>query len=483
MRAWSLVLVLVLSGCLAGEKDPGQDARDRAPAIEEASLPLLVQDHDHNNASAHAGSHGFELVGYSNGVDQSGNPNSIPGDAYYTELALRNGYLYMARGNVIDPTQAIPTPVCSELPAQDPSHGGFSIINVLDPENPTVVGNYNALTGSDIEVSMDGHYVFFATQRNCLTEIGGNLQLHQDPPGTAPRGIHVVDVSDPTAPSLAFYQPLPVNGPHTVTYHERDGQELLVVSTYDLYEDPGSGTLRALSATQRVLIFEIERGPDEGVGLRPVNTFFLTDNPPAQKMYFPHDARVQRHPVTGQDLMYVAYWDKGLQIVDITDLNGPLTAEGGYTDFSPSSRNNIHLAMPFPNMIEGKHVTVTEPEIITADETGYITFLDTTDPTRPSKLGHWTLPGDLFVQYLEFSPHNFAFHDNKVILAHNHGGLWSIDVGHGNLASPQTAGFFMDVLQRDDPPRPQPYFWGAVVEDQLIYAVDESSGLYILRHD
>lgn len=485
MRVAAMLVLVALSGCLVSDDDGDVRTGEADQQVRTTVADQLVGSFTGRLSPP---AMNVERVGYSNGVDNIADPNRIPQGVYYTEIAHHpDGYVYIARGTAVEPTQPIPAPICGEIPGQDEAHGGFTIINVQDPSHPQVLGSYNALTGSDIEISSDNRLAFFATQRNCLTEIAGNLATNEDPLDVLPRGIHIVDVSDPTAPELVWYQPLPVNGPHTITYFESGSREFLIASTYDLYEDPGTQQLRTLAATQRVLIFEIMRDPVGGTDnaiLVPVNTFFLTDRASGDRLYFPHDAIPQVHPLTGQTLLYVAYWDKGLQLVDMSNLAAPLSVVDEFTEFSPSSHNAIHQVRAFDELIGDRHVTVTEPEIISADETGQFTILDTTDPTRITKLGHWTLPGELTVSNLDYSPHNFVLGDGKIFLAHNHAGFWVVDVStEANLVEPKTVGYYTDVIERSDAPRLQPYFWGAQRDGEgLIYAVDEASGLYILRY-
>ncbi len=463
-RALFLLAVVSLAGCLVGPPDLAAESL----AVEAAALDLLVQDHDHYGPG-HGGSRNLELVGRHNGADDSGDPDAIASGAFYTELALRGDTLLMARSG---------------------SLGGFVIINVANPEHPRLVGSFDGLPGADVEFTDDGRWALFASQRNTPEQIvaaasaGGAAP---PPPGAAAaRGISIVDLTDAHAPALAAFVPLPVNGPHTLTYHRHnDGQAYLVVCTYDLLTGADGSITGTLPVTQRVIVYRVQEPPlDAGlpIGLAPVSTYQVLGSAPPGRLYLPHDTSVQVHPTTGQTLLYIAYWDKGVRIVDFSD-PANLRDIGTWNDFGPSSRGNIHLARPFDAPIGGRHVTVAEPEIIAADETGYLAFIDTSDPLKPATLGRWTLPGDLIVQALEFSPHNFDTWDGRVALAHNHAGLWVIGAGTtADLATPKSLGFYLPDLPRADSPRPQPYFWGVVERGGLLYAVDEATGLHILRY-
>ncbi len=497
----ALFVLTLLSGCLV-DPDDGPTPSEVALDVEEAALPLLSQHHGddstdafHYDAELHRGTMNLERVGYHNGYDNSGDANAIPQDVYYTELALHDGYVFLARGT-FDPQP------------NEEVVGGFVIIDVNQPEDPRWVGEFNALLGSDIEVDSDGRTAFFSTQRNTIEEIVGTGRTSEEPDDAAPRGIYIVDVTDKHDPELINFVPFPYNGPHTIEYHRAGDREFLFVQTYDFHANtiptpaagPVAGPLGALGvnpATQRVSVMEIVRdssGNDAGITLAQVAHFQVQGD--SDELTFPHDVAVAVHPMRGDTYLYVSYWDQGVRIVDVSELpsssgadqdSTPLLDEVGFFDrFDPSSRDNIHYAKPMETLVDGRYILVTEPEIITADETGYITFIDASTPARPEKpcpTSWWTLPGDLVVNVLEFSPHNFDTFDGKVVLAHNHAGLWVIDASTAEtLCEPKSVAFTMDVEQRTDSPRWQPYFWGAIEENGLIYASDESSGLYIYEY-
>jgi hypothetical protein len=501
MRAVALVVLVALAaGCFG--KDP-TDYAAVANEVEAHAAPFLVQDHGdergHFDAALHNGSMNLELVGYHNGADESGDANAIPGDAYYTELAVTPNYAYLSR------TSASGT------------YGGFVILNTRDdPAHPRKVGEFQGLGSADIEVNGNETLAFLATQRNMPAQIAGSILAAQDPRAGLPRGIYVVDIEDKTNPTLESFVPLPVNGPHTITYVAHpNGSEYLVACTYDLVTDPATGALvGTVPVTQRVIVYQIVDQPalpdplpsltdSLPATLVPVAQYSIPESAPAGKLFLPHDTRVQVHTTWdggAHVLLYVAYWDQGLRILDVTDLPQlavppgaappPVQLEetGSSTDFAPSRLNNIHLAQPFDEAVAGRHVTVTQPEIQQVDgETGQLTFFDTTDPTGPQKLGRWTLPegidGQLGITGFDFSPHNFDLWDGKVALGHFHAGVWVVDVHDAaNLQTPRTVGYYMPHVPREDSPAHQPNVWGVFEVDGLLYAVDEGTGLYVLRY-
>jgi hypothetical protein len=497
-----LLAALLVAGCLGlgGSKRP--DYEGAQEAVNASVSPILDPTHDHLDASLHQGSLNVELVGYHSGVPGNGqDPGAIPAGVTYNEFAVTDEYAYLARSSL------------------DGSVGGFVILSHKDAANPgalSYVGEFPALGGADLEVSTDETLAFFDTQRSGSSgsspvspafgpydpaPIIASATGSQTPGSALPRGVLVVDISDKRAPQLESYASLPVNGPHTITYWQdpEDGAEYLIVCTYDLVRDAQTGAITGtVPATQRVLIYQVQRAPATPLPTQPpmpttlvlLTQYSLTDAAPEGKLYFPHDTRVQVHPSFGGGgvaLLYVAYWDKGVQILDFSDPSSPQPV-GFFTEFGPTSFNNVHLAQPFDDPVDGRHVTVAQPEIPAApDETGQITFLDTTDPEHPTQLGYWTLPngtaGRLGINGFDFSPHNFDTWDGKVALAHFHGGVWVIDASDDqNLQDPKTVGYYMPAKPRAGSPVAQPNVWGVFEHGGLLWASDEATGLYVLRY-
>ncbi|MHB8633078.1 MAG: LVIVD repeat-containing protein [Thermoplasmatota archaeon] len=472
MRAF-LLLFLLVAGCVAPVDYAPLEAR-----VDAAAAPFLVEDHGvpdgHHVGSLHNASYNLALEGYSNGVDQSQDANRIGNTTHYTEIALAGHYVYLNRAS------------------PDGATGGFVVIDVNDTKHPRVVGEFRGQSGYDIELNPEGDLAFFASQRDSPAEEAGAAMAGASATG---RGVVAVDVSDPHHPLQVGYLPIPYNGAHTITYvrHPTAGN-LLVVCTYDLYSTTVPGQPGVFPATQRVLLYRIDDRvlpSGRSVTFTPLSTYQFAAAAPAPFMALPHDVRVQVHPRTGQVLLYVAYWDLGVRIVDMTD-PANLHDVSSWTDFSPSEQNNIHLAQPFADPIAGRDVTVAEPEIITAQgETGQVTLLDTTDPAHPAKLGHWTLPpgtfGQLGVSDLDFSPHNFDLWPGHIGLAHYHAGVWVLDVHDAaNLAHPRATAFYMPHVSRTHPPVLDPDVWGVRARadpgGELLFASDQATGLHILRY-
>src|SRR5438034_9571564 len=130
MRAPTLLIVLVLAGCAA--PPPGTTT---GPSTVATPPPFtgepLVQDHDHNDPALHNGSANIHLVAR---VIPWGNGTTF-GEGSVNEFAVRGDLVYVSRSN---------------------PEGGFAVVNLADPTNPKVIGDYHSEGGADIEVTADG---------------------------------------------------------------------------------------------------------------------------------------------------------------------------------------------------------------------------------------------------------------------------------------------------------------------------------------
>lgn len=464
MRARSLGSLLALAVLLAGCASQSNPVPSSLPLP--AKLPAvpgapIAQEHDHADPALHQASFGMTEVALAGGLD-----GPVPRGAGFGEVDINDGWAYVCRGGAV---------------------GGFMVVDVHDPVHPEVTGEFAGVGCSDIKVNDANDLVFYGTQRNSPHDLVDNpAPLEQK----LPRGVYLVNVKDKAEPTLERYVPLPPNGVHTQHYVQMDGREVLFLQTYDWIPDAGlglpvPGTGMNNPVTQRISIFEVTSGVDGLRDLRLLSVWNIPEPAPPGTNYFPHDITVQKHPLTGAWLGYIAYWDHGLVILNVDEPASPRLVSR-FTDTSPSKVVQLHQARPFPQLIAGKHVTVLEPELQAADETGQFTLVDTTDPANPKRLGYWTLPGDLIIPggFL-FSPHNFNLANGRIYLAHNHAGVWVVDVGSAErLAKPEAVGFYQPHhADRADGAACQHAVWSAFFVDGYTYATDGCAGLVVLQFE
>lgn len=408
-----LLAVAASAGCIGAQDTPppasGIDASEY-DAIEAAIGAPVEEGHDHTDATLHEGSYNLDLVALVKGEEgRAAKPTES-----YIEIAIKGDYAY----------------VCRTGPDQ-----GLVIFDVSDVEHPVQVGYLNVDAGfePDIEVSDDGNWAFWETQRFPTSAQTPNLL---SPGANAPHGVHIIDIRDKSNPTWVGFSPTTPDGPHSITYTNISGRHVLFQSVYAFayaygdVEVPNQQRLiiseldTTLPVAQLVTLAEyVEPGATGGPGLMP------------------HDVSVSVHPLTGQTLAYVAYWDVGVVILDVSEPANP-TRVGVATDFGPAGYRAVHMARAFPHLIDGRHVAVVEPEIGGEPDSGYITFLDTTDPAAPTYISSWLMPGNRTSEGGLLGPHYFDVKDGRVALASYHAGFWVIDVHDAtNLARPRTVAY------------------------------------------
>lgn len=302
-------------------------------------------------------------------------------------------------------------------------HGSSVVIlNVTDPGNVTEAGEVT-IPGSilDVKVSDDGKYLFIGDDQEASGALGGT--------GPLTGGIYVVDVTDVTAPRLASYQPVGERrGPHMVAYHRAaDGTELVFGANADVsihVFDRESETLTEVARYAPDLVFAFNRDPE---------VFDV--------LYqgWAHDMFAMEEP-DGSTYLYVANWDAGLRIVDVTDPAKPLEL-GGWNAFPSGHEGNLHTVAT--EWIGGRRITVGSVEVGFAVVGGYhyamgtdasiVYVWDTTDPADIKLLSSWENPmGEKskrdYVDGEVTSTHNFQLEQGRVYLAHYGLGVWVLDV-------------------------------------------------------
>ncbi len=414
----TLVLVAVAALLLAGCASPPEEA-DGVSTVDYVAIEAAIGEPRSDDGWADGTPDAYNLKRVATVTGTEGRA-PLPTEGY-VETAVKGGYAYLSRTG----------------PEQ-----GLVIFDVADIEAPVQVGYLNLDAGfeADIEVSDDGQWAFWETQRFPTSAQAPNVL---SPGANAPHGIHIVDIADKANPRWAGFTPILPDGPHSITYANITGRHILFASTYAFayaYADV------APPGTQRLVILELDTsGP---VAQMVTLAEYMDPDATEENVYpatggkFPHDVSVQVHPVTGQVLAYVAYWDLGVVILDVTDPANPVKV-GQATDFGPAPYGAIHMAHPFPHLVAGRHVTVAEPEISGAPDTGYLTFFDTTDPTSPRYISSWKIPGNGTSGLAGGGgPHYFDAAHGRVALSHYGAGFWVIDVHDGeNLLDPKTVAY------------------------------------------
>ncbi len=344
--------------------------------------------------------------------------------------------------------------------------GGVDIVDVRDPTMPTTVSrNEEPAAVKDVKWSDDGHFLFTGNdERASSDETAGALPQSAPVVGNGNGGIYVLDTSDKANPSLVTKLALgPQRGAHMVFYYNHStGDEILLGANADVSisrftRDPPTLTEVARYAPDPA---DFNRGPEV------VDVYY---------QFWAHDMFAMWDPVDQKDLMYVANWDAGLRIVDITDPENPVEL-GGWNTFPEGHSGNLHTVTT--EWIGDRRITVGAVEVgfdivggvpfATGEEKSIMYVWDTTDPANIEMLAAWEnpdgiAPGRLMtfagIQLDEdiYSTHNLQLEEGRITMAHYGLGVWLFDVSTPELQSdPKVIGYYdaegmnvWDVLPHD----------------------------------
>lgn len=465
LRPLAVVVALLAAGCVGLTSEAVEPAGTSEVV---GVVPAFAQEHDHGDPALHDFAAGASLVGYHSLVPGAEARDAARGDWLNSEVIVRGDYAYVAYFG---------------------APWVLAIVDIGDAAAPRLVGVAPLANawGMDVAVSEDGDWAFVSLYPSAVGTVFardyllGHLAV---PDGPALGGVAVIDARDRADPRVSSILPVHGFGAHTATYHRYpDGREFVFANKAD--SPPGNG----------ILVTEVVATPTGGRALEPVATFALGG---ALDADFPHDVDVQEHPLTGRTLLYAAYWDSGLVVIDVTDPSAPALVSQA-KDFPEGEEAQVHDAHPFPRLVGGRHYTVAAPEIPTGATSGHVRIFDTTDPAAPALVGSWVLPGGFVVdEPFGFSTHNFQFlPDGRIALAHGHAGVWILDwLGPGGADAPDPARIAAPVasayyVPHAGPAPPEwspvsgaPWVWGTAVDARgLVWAADVTSGLYALRVD
>jgi hypothetical protein len=422
----AVLLVGGLAGCISSTKAPSpaaQAASEKAvyDAIEKA-IGEPIDDHGYDTSRP------AEMY-----LNRTAAVNGSPGRTRqpaegYVETAVKGGYAYLCRTGPDE---------------------GLVIFDVHDIEHPVQVGAIKLDAGfeADIEVSDDGHWAFWETQR-LPGEGTPDPSNPGSAPGAAPYGIHIVDISDKAHPKWAGFTPVAPNGAHSITYATINGQGYLFASVYSWqYIGTSFTPVRvAPPGMQRLVTYKLDTSLP-AARLVEVATYIdpdaVDETPIPKDERMPHDVSVSVHPVTNKTYAYVAYWNLGVVILDVSDPAHP-TKIGQALKFGLAPTKEIHMARQSEHLIDGKVILVAEPEISGQNTTGYMSVIDVTDPTAPAFLSNWKIPGNATSGGGGRGPHYFDFANGRVVMASYSAGFWVFDIhDHANLLKPRTVGYAM----------------------------------------
>lgn len=312
--------------------------------------------------------------------------------------------------------------------------GAVTLLDVSKKGKPVALGSYD----DDIQDSFDGDLVFSDDGRWLFYA----RQTHQ----FSKDGLHILNVSDPESPSLAFYEP--AGGAFRVAY----------------YEDDGTGYVYILDAVAGLVVYRFE--PTAGL-VAPVQIDAL----PALKVGGPASAGIvidRKDPLTGAPLMYVATGRTGLQVFDISDPANPLEI-GSWPD--------VGLAEIEVDATKRKRLVYAAPEYwFNKNLPSEVIVLDATSPEAIEETARYSVPGLPETDPLDTLRIQGMTLDGGVLyVAHSSLGLVGFSTGRGG-------GSIVRAL-RDPAPRNEraavagaPYAMDVEVAGRIVYLTDAATG-------
>jgi hypothetical protein len=218
----------------------------------------------------------------------------------------------------------------------------------------SILRNFSAEANlaTDLKLSNDGDYAFLGTQALVAYDGGSNGQVNEsDPRGNAETsgGVVAVDISDPTRPrTVDRIDEAFSTGIHNLFHHRIDGVDYVFAC-----KDVG-----LLSPDSGLYVLRFDRDPGK---LTVVNRWTADGNTVRGEvgtqhgLSYVHDVEVHDDPRTGRPTAYVADWDRGMRVLDVSD---PTDIDHvGQFDMYQS-----HFAAPFPDLVDGKRVAVASHE-------------------------------------------------------------------------------------------------------------------------
>ena len=310
--------------------------------------------------------------------------------------------------------------------------GIVALLDMSNPKMPKTVGRYeDGATDSfdgDLAFSKDGKFLFYARQTH---------QFSRD-------GVHVLDVSDPASPSLAYYQ---ASGGtlEVATYHDGTAEWVVFLDAVD-------GLVVSRFVPETGALVEAFRDPE----------------PVATKVGGPASAGLfvdPKDPASGAPLLYVSTGGSGLQIYDFTDPTAPqLVGEWGEVGLADvvvrrtASKRVVYAATEY------WFDKTLKPKVVVLDATDLGTIrLDRSLSLRLPADDQWRVQG-------------MAWGNRRLWVAHSHAGLVGLSAGGRVLSRALFGGAMHEAAE--PPPMEQSGFRTSA------YAMDvEKRGRYLYLTD
>lgn len=374
----------------------------------------------------------------------------------------------------------------SQLDRCDPANRrGVKVVDVTDPTRPVVVSrleNPPLTTAEDVQVLPYGG--------RDIAMVGIQACFRLDP--DIERGLQIFDVTDPRNPvQIGFLDTgVAARGVHEFWAVRRpDGRviAILTVPFSDTRDAAGRGDIRIADVTDPTRPLEIadwglrdEFSADQvaamqnsGQGCFPFRFGHGADSS--------HDGKVA----------YVAYWDWGVQVLDISDPATPrFRGRTGYLAHEDGDAHSSNVSL------DGRYLFQADEDLPPPGNCkapaqhreagwGYLRIFDISNPAQPGRVSVFKTPNSTQASRNrkgDYTVHNPVVVGNKVYLSWYTDGLRVVDIS--DIGNPRETARFVPPAAKD-PQHILPFaaeVWGVVVDSRShIYLSDMNSGLWIVR--
>ena len=335
-----------------------------------------------------------------------------------------------------------------------PSGMGTSVLDVSDPTDPGLVLQMKAPEGSH-------------THKVQLVD-GLLLTNHEAFRGGVPDrvGMAIYDTSDPFTPvEIGFWDSTGL-GVHRIVY---EGGQYAYVSA------------RPDGFPERIWVIVDVSDPEHP--FERARWWWPGMHESEQSDWPESESRSVHHAMVDGDRAYVGFWDSGMVILDISDLDDI----GVVSHLQWEVGGHTHTALPMP----GRDIVVVTDEALSNNCEGdphMVRVIDIADESNPEVVSICPVPeGDFCERGLRFGAH--CLHENRpgsyrsadvVFATYFNGGLRVYDV-----STPRTPTEIAHWIPECPPGQPAAQIndvW--VGEDLLVYATDRvNGGVYILQPD
>lgn len=368
-----------------------------------------------------------------------------------------------------------------------PCYGtGVKVIDVSDPVLPRQVGQLAAYDLTSTEDVMVASVDTSSFHGDLLAAGLQDCHVKDQPRGTS--GLDLWDVSDPLHPKrLSFFDVAPSEGVHELYLFTRGDRVyvLLAVPLSEILDPAHRGDLRIVDVTDpRNPVQVSDWGAGRDLGLPFGSTRYTELGAPYDCTPPPDQAPLCRgaypsvflHSVSANQQgtrAYLAYWDAGMIILDISDPAHPVFLGRGSTP--PQDDGDTHSAIVAPG--DKLAITTDEDYSPRSDESppgdtwGGARLWDVSDPSRPVQTGRITTANSLTNKRDRiYTAHNPELHVDLLWVSWYGDGVHVVDIS--DPRAPLEIASYVP---------PNADIWGVHVAGDLVYLSDIQGGLYVLR--